>query len=165
VQNQVRRLQPTSGWRWLQGAGAVRGPLIGGCLEVLDWLRGTAFWPAIERWQGAILFLETSEEAPPPLVVQRFLRSLAALDVLPQLGAILFGRPGGTIPVEQHSAYDEIMQQTISEEYGLSQLPIVTNMDFGHTDPMFVLPYGVSAELDCDTQRFSILEAAVSARF
>jgi muramoyltetrapeptide carboxypeptidase LdcA involved in peptidoglycan recycling len=35
-------------------------------------------------------------------------------------------------------------------------------MDFGHTDPMFVLPYGVQAEIDCGAGRFAILESAVA---
>jgi muramoyltetrapeptide carboxypeptidase LdcA involved in peptidoglycan recycling len=34
-------------------------------------------------------------------------------------------------------------------------------MDFGHTDPMFVLPYGVQAEIDCDKKTFAILENVV----
>jgi muramoyltetrapeptide carboxypeptidase LdcA involved in peptidoglycan recycling len=34
-------------------------------------------------------------------------------------------------------------------------------MDFGHTDPMFVLPYGVRAQIDCQNHRFAILESAV----
>ncbi|WP_394631503.1 hypothetical protein [Escherichia coli] len=38
---------------------------------------------------------------------------------------------------------------------------MITRMDFGHTDPMFVLPYGVEAEIDCDEQRFSITEGAL----
>jgi muramoyltetrapeptide carboxypeptidase LdcA involved in peptidoglycan recycling len=35
-------------------------------------------------------------------------------------------------------------QASFSEEEGLTDLPIVTHMDFGHTDPMFVVPYGVN---------------------
>ena len=48
----------------------------------------------------------------------------------------------------------------IAEEEGLSDLPLVTGMDFGHTDPMFVLPYGIQASIDCDQRRFEILENA-----
>jgi hypothetical protein len=33
-------------------------------------------------------------------------------------------------------------------------------MDFGHTDPVFVLPLGCRAEINCDTHTFSILENA-----
>jgi muramoyltetrapeptide carboxypeptidase LdcA involved in peptidoglycan recycling len=55
------------------------------------------------------------------------------------------------------------LRQVIHDEEGLTELPIITGMDFGHTDPMFVLPYGVLAEIDCEQQRFSILESAVTA--
>ena len=34
-------------------------------------------------------------------------------------------------------------------------------MDFGHTDPLFVLPYGATAEIDPIAQTFSIIENAV----
>ena len=51
--------------------------------------------------------------------------------------------------------------QVVAEEEGLSGLPVITGMDFGHTDPMFVLPYGVQARIDSDRQRFEILESAV----
>jgi muramoyltetrapeptide carboxypeptidase LdcA involved in peptidoglycan recycling len=47
-------------------------------------------------------------------------------------------------------------------ENGLTDLPIITGMDFGHTDPMFVLPLGVQAEIDCTQQRFAIVESAVA---
>ena len=65
------------------------------------------------------------------------------------------------MPVADFSKYDEAILHVVNEEEGLSSLPIVTRMDFGHTDPMFVLPYGVLAQIDCDNQRFEILEGAV----
>ena len=42
------------------------------------------------------------------------------------------------------------------------QLPVITHMDFGHTSPMVVLPYGLQAEIDVEGKRFSILENAVT---
>jgi muramoyltetrapeptide carboxypeptidase LdcA involved in peptidoglycan recycling len=157
-----RDLKPSEGWHFLQGQGIYRGHLIGGCFEVLDWLRGTDFFPPLEAWQGTILFLETSEDAPPPAQVLYGLRALAAPGVLKRLSGILFGRPGGfDFPVEQFAKYDRVLTQVITEEEGLTGLPVVTHMDFGHTDPMFILPYGVQAEIDCDAKKFSILENAV----
>jgi muramoyltetrapeptide carboxypeptidase LdcA involved in peptidoglycan recycling len=163
--NQARKrsLNPAPGWRWLQGQGVHRGRLIGGCFEVLDWLRGTDFWPDAAAWEGAILFLETSEEAPAPAWVKYSLRSLAALGVLRRLSGILYGRPGGPVAPERFAEYDAVVRQVIVDEEGLTELPIITQMDFGHTDPMFVLPYGVLAEIDCERQRFSMLESAVQA--
>lgn len=160
-QSRRRRLTPCAGWKFLQGKGVRRGHLIGGCIEVLDWLRGTDFWPGSETWQDAILFLETSEEAPPPIVILRELRTYAAMGILGRLSGILFGRPGGEILPEKFEEYDEAILQVVAREEGLTDLPIITGMDFGHTDPMFVIPYGVQAEIDCRARCFRILEGAV----
>lgn len=161
-QSQKRHLNPSVGWQFLQGKGIKRGHLIGGCFEVLDWLRGTSLWPKPKNWEKAILFLETSEDAPSPDAVLYGLRTYAALGILKKISGILFARPGGDVPPENFKEYDEAILRVVSGEEGLRDLPVVTNMDFGHTDPMFVIPYGVEAEIDCDEKRFSILESAVS---
>ena len=155
-----RKLNPPMGWKFLQGHGVHRGPLIGGCIEVFDWARGTGIFP--QNWQDAILFLETSEEAPPPETVTRTLRVFAALRILSKLSGILFGRPGGDVPVEKFKAYDKAILQVVNQEEGLTDLPVITQMDFGHTSPIFVLPYGLQAEVDSESKRFSILENAVT---
>ena len=160
-QTQKRTLNPCSGWKYLQGKGIHKGHLIGGCFEVLDWLRGTSFWPDLSEWENAILFLDTSEDAPPPIAVERGLRVYAALGILEKLSGILFGRPGGDIPVSDFELYDQAILQVVRNEEGLVNLPVITHMDFGHIDPMFVLPYGVQAEIDCEKQTFALLENAV----
>jgi muramoyltetrapeptide carboxypeptidase LdcA involved in peptidoglycan recycling len=158
LQNKRRRLNPSSGWRWLQGNGICRGKLLGGCLEVMDWLRGSPVWPALSVWQESILFLELSEEAITPGAVVRILRSIGATGALHSVRGILFGRPYGD--VGGFAAYDTALLD-VCRELGLKSLPLITQMDFGHTDPMFVVPYGVEAELDCDRQQFRYVEAAV----
>ncbi len=162
--NQTRRraLNPPLPWRWVQGEGVAQGRLIGGCLEVVNFLRGTSLWPRPEVWQDAILFLETSEEAPPPAMLRYALRTYAAMGILKNLSGILLGRPGGQVPVVDFIEYERALLQVVREEEGLMQLPIITQMDFGHTDPMFVLPLGVLAQIDCNRQQFTILENAVT---
>lgn len=160
-QEKPRRLNPPEEWRFLQGRGVARGRLLGGCLEILEFLRGTEVWPGKDAWQGAILFLETSEEAPSPTVLSRALRVYAAMGILNKLSGILFARPGGNVPVERFCEYEAAIVQVVAGEEGLDDLPLVTRMDFGHTDPMFVLPYGVEAEIDCERKRFSIVESAL----
>ncbi len=159
-QGRKRKLNPSTEWKFLQGKGIHRGHLVGGCMEVLDWARGTEIFPA--SWQDAILFLETSEEAPLPEMVARTLRVFAAMGILRQLAGILFGRPGGEIPLDKFEQYDRAILQVVQHEEGLTELPVITNMDFGHTSPMFVLPYGVQAEIDFENRRFSIVENAVT---
>lgn len=164
LQSQPRALRPSEPWRWLQDGGVVEGPLIGGCLEVLDWLRGTSVFPNRHQWEGAVVFLETSEEGPAPEAVTRMLRSLAAAGALELAAALLVGRPGGAdLDPADFGAYDSALLSFVAEELGRADMPIVTCMDFGHTDPMMVLPMGVRARVDCERQEFSLPESAVSA--
>lgn len=161
-QSRKRELRVCTGWVFHQEAGRREGMLFGGCLEALDWLRGTAFWPEPAQLKGAVLFLETSEEAPAPAMVARFVRSLAAMGVLEQLSGILLGRPGGQIRPESHGAYADALTHAVRQEYALSELPIVTNMDFGHTDPMFVIPQGISLRIDSGKKELWIDDSAVA---
>ena len=66
------------------------------------------------------------------------------------------------MPLKKFEEYDQAILQVVNDEEGLTQLPVITNMDFGHTSPMFVLPYGLQAEIDVESKRFSILENAVT---
>jgi len=157
-----RKLNPCTGWRFHQEKGVVEGQLFGGCVEVLDWLRGTDYFPSAKDLYGAVLFLETSEEMPPPSFLTRFVRCLAAMRILDGLSGILLGRPGGGVDPATLHEYDDALCKAVREEYGLNDIPIVTNMDFGHTDPMFVLPIGTKVRIDSAKQEIAIDEAAVT---
>jgi muramoyltetrapeptide carboxypeptidase LdcA involved in peptidoglycan recycling len=161
LQTKPRALIPSSGWNFLQGEGSHSGHLIGGCLDVLEMLRGTPAWPTLEQWQGAILFLETSEEAPSPAFVQRALRSYAAEGVFCAISGLLFGRPGGQISTQSFEEYDKVIMQVIRDELNLTDLPVVSGLDFGHTDPMITLPIGVDLEINCSSKYIRIKESAV----
>ena len=154
-----RRLQPCSGWQWLRGRGQHRGHLIGGCLDVIDWLRGTSVWPDQSVWRNSVVFLETSEDAPSASAVVRMLRALAATGALREIRGILLGRPYGD--EAKFGEYDGALLQ-VTSELKLDSLPLVTRMDFGHTDPKFVVPYGVEVEIDCDRQKIRLLESATT---
>ena len=157
-----RKLNPCTGWKFHQEKGVVEGQLFGGCVEVLDWLRGTDYFPSAKDLYGAVLFLETSEEMPPPSFLTRFVRCLAAMGILDGLSGILLGRPGGGVDPATLHEYDDALCKAVREEYGLNDMPIVTNMDFGHTDPMFVLPIGTKVRIDSAKQEIAIDEAAVT---
>lgn len=152
-----RKLQPNRAWRFLQGKGLVRGPLLGGCLEVLEFMKDTDLWVKAEGWKDKLFFVEISADKVSPTNFRWILRNYAASGILKNIKGLLFGRP---FDDEYWQEYDEILLQVIRDEEGLSNLPIVTGMDFGHTSPAFTLPYGIEAEIDCDTQTFSIVENA-----
>ena len=87
-----------------------------------------------------------------------WLRSLAAQGIINKISGIIMGRAKGS--GDNLSIYENALL-TITHECGRSDMPIVTQMDFGHTDPMFYIPYGALAEIDMLNKRFSILESAV----
>lgn len=156
-----RKRQHPLGRKLLQGKGICRGHLIGGCIDVFPMLLGQSIWPEQSTFNSAILFLETSEEAPATDDFKRILRNLGVQGILRRLNGIILGRPGGKLTADQLTRYDEALLDVIRDEFGLEHLALLTQMDFGHTDPMFILPYGARAEINCDTLQFSILESGV----
>ena len=139
--------QVDHGWRILQGVGTVTGELFGGCLEVLDWLRGTTARPGAAEWRGRLFFVEPSEEKPTPGCQRRMLRSFGVLGVFDAIAGMLVGRLRDHSDAER-AAFEATVLAIVSEEFGRPDLPIAANLPFGHTDPQWVLPLGVRAELE-----------------
>ncbi len=156
----VNQPKEDAGWHWLQGRASARGRLFGGNIEVLEWLKGTRFWPDVGFWDGKILFFETSEEMPAPLDVKRWLRNYGLQGVFDPVEAILFGRARGYSD-DQKRELDESLVSVVTEEFGRRDLLIVSNLDFGHTDPQLILPLGVEAEVDCVKRTFRLVESPV----
>jgi muramoyltetrapeptide carboxypeptidase len=150
-----RSRERSPGWSWLKG-GRAEGVLIGGCLESLEHLRGTRFWP---DWEEAILFFETSEEAPSPNRVDAILMDYENMGVLERLRGLLVGRPMRYTELEKQEFRDALLERT--QKYGF---PVVADMDFGHTAPQVTIPVGCRARIDVPNQTFELLEAAVGER-
>jgi muramoyltetrapeptide carboxypeptidase LdcA involved in peptidoglycan recycling len=144
---------PSPGWTWLK-SGRGEGPLIGGCIESLQHLRGTRFWP---DFAGAILFLETSEEKPTPATVDGILMDYENMGVLAQLNGLLVGRPMAYSDEEKQALREVLLERCARFEF-----PIVCDMDFGHTSPQLTLPIGVRAQIDADALQVAIVEAATT---
>jgi muramoyltetrapeptide carboxypeptidase LdcA involved in peptidoglycan recycling len=155
--NRRRTMQKNSGYEVLQGSGKAQGRLMGGCIEVLEFAKGTALWPEKKYWENSILFFETSEEKAEPNLIRYWLRNYAAQGILQQANGILFGKPQDE---KYYNEYKEEIQK-VMKEYDLENLPILYNLNFGHTEPKFILPYGAMAEIDCEKKAFTILESGV----
>ncbi|MFK7031586.1 S66 family peptidase [Flavobacterium oreochromis] len=152
-----RKLEINSGWNFLQGNNITRGKLIGGCVESLEMLKGTAYWPELKMFENAILFLETSEVTSRPEYIRCWLRNYAEQGILKILKGIIVGRPYDNKFADE---YDNEIKKVLLEEK-LTDLAVITQMDFGHTCPTFTLPFGAEAEIDCINKKFTILESGV----
>jgi len=147
-----RELGPSNGWTWLKlGEGC--GRLIGGCIESMQHLRGTSYWPNMD---GAVLFLETSEEKPSPTAVDAILQDYENMGVFKQIAGLLFGRPMGYTEDQRAELRSVLLERTARYSF-----PIVSDMDFGHTAPILTLPIGCETQINGYEQRIIIREAAV----
>jgi len=157
----VNPIKEDSGWHWLQGNTKVQGELFGGCIEVLEMLKATDFWPSQEFWKGKIFFLETSEEKPPVHYIGHVLRNYGMLGVFDEISGFIFSRARDYSDDEKKELEEKIVS-VIAKEFGKSNLPIVANFDVGHTDPQLVLPLGVKAEIDCQNKKIKLVESWLS---
>lgn len=156
----VNRRKRSMRWKAIQGEGRVRGELFGGCIEVLHMMRDTPYWPSPDFWKGKVLFLETSELVPSPSSVKLMFRNYGIMGALERLSAVLIGRPRGYTPAQRREL-ERALRSVAADDFGRSDLPIVVNMDFGHTDPQMVLPLGARVEVNTEVPGLKLLEPAV----
>lgn len=156
---QRRVMKPNPGWKWLQGETRVEGHLVGGCLDVLEFLKGTRWWPEAGVWDGAIFYWETSEDAPGPTLVAWWLRNYGMQGILHRLAGMVVGRSAHYTP-QQVQERDTTILRIVRDEFGLADLPVVVDLDFGHTDPLMVLPNGGRMVLDPTMNSISLPDPA-----
>lgn len=145
----------THGYEVINGNGIVQGHLLGGCIDVFMMAVGTEIWPDLKKWDNAILFIETSEDKPSPTFVKWTLRNLAAQGILNTINEIIVGKPQGE---EYYEEYKEAIKQVVANEEHLNNLPIFYNVNFGHSKPIGIIPYGIKAELNCKNKSIILLE-------
>ncbi|PIR03964.1 MAG: LD-carboxypeptidase [Candidatus Magasanikbacteria bacterium CG11_big_fil_rev_8_21_14_0_20_39_34] len=155
---QVNEIEKNTGWNWIQGESIVTGELFGGCIEIFEMLNGTKYWPKQDFWNDKVLFLETSEEKPSPDYVKYAFRNYGIQGIFDKIKAILIGRARDYTDEEKKQLEKNVVD-VISKEFNHPEIPIITNMNFGHTDPQFILPLGIKAEVDCQNKKFKLTES------
>lgn len=150
-----REQHVNSGWNWVRG-GEARGRTIGGCLETLQHLRGTRWWP---NFTGAVFCIETSEECPSPEAFDIMFGDYARMGVLDQIAGLLVSRPSG-FDADQHARFIKYL----TERTAPYSFPVVANMNFGHTTPMITVPLGVQLSVNGEAGTVSIDESFTAPR-
>ena len=73
------------------------------------------------------------------------------------ISGILVGKPARR---SKYEPYKEVYRRVVGFEAGRPDLPILYNVNFGHAEPIGVLPIGVRARLDGDQKTLTLLEPA-----
>jgi muramoyltetrapeptide carboxypeptidase LdcA involved in peptidoglycan recycling len=148
--------RPAVGWSWHHPDRVIQAPTWGGNLEIVGWLlmagRGV---PEPSEVAGHVLILETSEELPSATEVFRTLRNMGERGLLSRFAALLMARA---------KAWDRSRPNTMDQRAGYAadqraavlaamaaynpQATVVFDVDFGHTDPQLIIPYGGLVRID-----------------
>lgn len=152
-----RRYYPNDGYQVIQGKGAVTGRLIGGHTGIME-LDGTSIELTPEDYDGAILFIEDIPQFFDEKSVSVFFEYLGQKSILQRLNGIIIGKVSENGSFSKRS---QIIREIVFGRYSCS-IPIVYGLNFGHSSPMFILPYGALAEINCENKTFSILESGVT---
>ncbi len=152
------------GYEVLNGNGKVTGKLYGGCIDSLyDAYTGERYGkeneiytkydilPTIEEWKEKILFIETSEEKMPPEKLEKILKLFKKNKILESVKGIIVGKP---IDEKYYDEYKEIYKKVFKN----LNTPVLYNINFGHSVPRTLIPYGVTATVDYDNKKIFIDE-------
>ncbi|MFZ2669830.1 MAG: S66 peptidase family protein [Streptococcus suis] len=139
--NAPRTFYPTE-WK-VYNPGQASGIAIGGNISTLNLLTGTEFAPRPDKY---VLFLEEAEDDD-YLIIARHLTAL--LQAYPNPQAVVFGR----FPKETRLT-EEILLTILDKHPILKKVPVLYDLDFAHTQPLFTITIGGQVEID--TKTFSI---------
>ncbi len=149
-----RKMEPNDGLCW-DGTRDAEGTLWGGCVEslIVQSTTGT-YLPKDADLDGTILFIETAEDIPEHWIVQYLLTGFGERGWFDKFQAVLVGRPKAwefdkPNSTDQQAAYRQAQRETVLKvvrEYNAT-IPVVQNVDFGHTDPQIALPMGKTARI------------------
>lgn len=145
------------GYSIIQGQGKSCGRLIGGHTGIME-LVGTPIELIEDDFKDAILFIEDIPEFFSPEKLQAFIDWLGKIGALQLLKGIVIGKLNENIGIDEHKTK---MLNIINNKYSITSLPILYGLNFGHSSPTCILPYGVMAEINCENNSFSILESGV----
>ncbi|MFF0739556.1 S66 peptidase family protein [Streptomyces sp. NPDC004111] len=157
--------RPGAGWTWHGPRKVVEGRAWGGNLEILSGLLMAD--REIERdpaaYEGDVLFLETSEELPSAETVFRILRGMGERGMLARFPALLMARPKTWSLDRRNSPQESLAYAAGQREAVLRALAAyapgtlaVFDVDFGHTDPQVVIPYGGEVRVDGVERRITV---------
>ncbi len=132
---------------WIINPGFSKGTIIGGNQCTLNLLQGTEYMPNIS---DSILFLEDDYEAH-VATFDRDLQSIIHQPNFTNVKGIVIGR----FQPESEMTRD-LLAQIIKSKNELNSLPVVANVDFGHTTPQITFPIGGECEIELTSSKSKI---------
>ncbi len=141
-----RHLIKNNGWRVIN-KGEAKGTIIGANLCTLNLLQGTEYFPDLNN---SILFIE-DDETSNSLTFDRDLQSLIHQKGFGEVKGLIIGRFQ-----KQSKMESSLLNQIILSKKELSKIPVIVDVDFGHTRPMITYPIGGEVNMVADINKSKI---------
>ena len=122
-------------------SGCVNGIVIGGCIEALERIRGTEYFP---NFKNAIFIMETVDEEFDEKKWRAIMTDYANMGVFRDVKGIVIG--------QKMWNEDEVNRLAVMllEATKKKKIPIAYGLPFGHISPIATIPLFVKATLDAD---------------
>ncbi len=154
----LRNYTENTGYMKLQGKGKVSGRLFGGHSGMAEYGSVSLIKLCKTDFEDKIFFFEEIPEFATKEYISKFFDWLGSNGYLQVLSGIVIGKIMSNVDFEPVA---EVIRSIVSYKYGLEQLPIMYGLNFGHTSPMCILPYGAKVTMDMDKLTFSINDSGV----
>ena len=123
-------------------SGCVTGIVMGGCIEALERIRGTEYFP---NFKNAIFIMETVDEEFDEKKWRAIVTDYANMGI--------FGNVEGIVIGQKMWNEDEVNRLAVMllEATKEKEIPIAYGLPFGHISPIATIPLFAKATLDADT--------------
>ncbi|MDE1825851.1 MAG: LD-carboxypeptidase [Candidatus Micrarchaeota archaeon] len=149
IDQHIRHFMENRGYTTIN-PGEATGRILGGNLSTFGILQGTKYMPDLS---GSILFLEEDGKNTAP-DFDRSLQSLVQQPRFEEVRGLVIGRFENMSRIPS-----ELLSRIIKGKKELSSIPVIGNVDFGHTVPQFTFPIGGTARISVGPSvEFKILE-------
>ncbi len=150
INQEDRTFVKNEGWQVIN-AGKAEGTIVGGNLGTFDLLLGSPYRPAFEK--HTVLFIEDcfTSEATDAGSFERNLQALIYQPDFENVSGIVIGRFQKASDVTK-----EKLEYIIKSKKALDRMPVLANVDFGHTTPLLTLPIGGECCLDTESMLLAV---------
>jgi muramoyltetrapeptide carboxypeptidase len=142
-----RKLIKNEGWCAIN-EGEAQGTILGANLCTFNLLHGTEYFPKFT--EDTILFIEDDEESKPHHF-DRHLQSVMHQPGFENVKGLVVGRFQNVSGISE-----DLLIKIIKSKKELNNLPVIANVDFGHTSPIITFPIGGVAEIKAGVDFTSI---------
>jgi muramoyltetrapeptide carboxypeptidase LdcA involved in peptidoglycan recycling len=132
-----RKWEDNDGY-WIINEGEAEGRIFGGNQCTFNLLHGTEFLPS---FANTILFIEDDDMAD-PATFDRDLQSILHQPFSDGIKGIVIGRLQKNFGMTK-----SLLDHIIKSKRELKNVPVIANVDFGHTTPILTIPIGGTAKI------------------